>query len=618
MRTRRLTGFLALIGGVLLSLASFAHAAPFAYITQMDTNRVTVLDTANNSVVTTLEVGFTPFGVAVHPSGSHVYVTNMDDNTVSVIETAFNTVVATVPVETSPSGLAVHPNGSRLYVANQLSDSVSVIDTATNLVVGTLSAGERPLGVAVNPAGTRLYVVNNVSFTVSVIDIATPGSETVVATVSVGQRPVGVAVDPTGSRVYVTNAMSGTLSVLDAATNTLSTTVTVGTSPRGVAVHPTGSHVYVANGGSAIVPGTVSVVATSNHAVVASPAVANSLYGIGVTPAGGHVVVASQDGGVFVLDTATNVVSGPVAVPDGPTAFGLFITPSASSCDTTALEQALAAAQQQLASLQAANQALISENGRLRSELTTARATIVSFVTRLFGDRTDGNVAAAARAAALADLTAARAAAPRDWRVRRAQQSFDHGEQAMRRRDWSRAVHEFREVHAITEWIVGDRHDTQAAPAPVANGRAALGLVTTPAGGSCDTAALEQALAAALRQIASLQAANQALTTENGRLRSELTTARATITSFVNRLFGERTDGNVAAAARDAALAELTAARAASPNDRRLRPAQHSFDQGQNAMRKNEWGRAVHEFRQAHEIAERILHDKHHHKHGKW
>lgn len=459
MRTRRLTGLLALIGGVLLSLASFAHAAPFAYITQMDTNRVTVLDTANNSVVTSLEVGFTPFGVAVHPSGSHVYVTNMDDNTVSVIETASNTVVATVPVETSPSGLAVHPNGSRLYVANQLSDSVSVIDTATNLVVGTIGAGERPLGVAVNPAGTRLYVVNNVSFTVSVIDITTPGAETVVATVGVGQRPVGVAVDPTGSRVYVTNAMSGTLSVLNAATNTLSTTVTVGTSPRGVAVHPTGSHVYVANGGSVMVPGTVSVVATSNHAVVASPSVANSLYGIGVTPAGGHVVMVSQDGGVFVLDTATNIVSGPVAVPDGPTAFGLFITPAASGgCDTTALEQALAAARQQLASLQAANQTLISENGRLRSELTAARATIASFVNRLFGERTDGNVAAAARDAALAELTAARAASPNDRRLRPAQHSFDQGQHAMRKNEWGRAVHEFRQAHEIAERILHDKH----------------------------------------------------------------------------------------------------------------------------------------------------------------
>ncbi|HEX9821482.1 MAG TPA: hypothetical protein VGD07_17920 [Methylomirabilota bacterium] len=135
-----------------------------------------------------------------------------------------------------------------------------------------------------------------------------------------------------------------------------------------------------------------------------------------------------------------------------------------------------------------------------------------------------------------------------------------------------------------------------------------------PEAGPCDTIALEQALAAAQRQVATLQAANQALssanqalTAETERLRADPKAAQATIDSFVSRLFGQPADGNVAAAARAAALAELTVARARTPGDHRLRFAQRSFEQGEQAMRRQEPGRAVHEFRETYEMAVRIL-----------
>jgi YVTN family beta-propeller protein len=635
MGTRRLGALL--LGAALLSMVSAAHAAPFAYITQSSSNSVAVIDTANNAVVTTIlggeqdwnGIGFTPFGVAVHPSGSHVYVGNTDSNTVSVIATASNTVVGTVSVGTDvgPAGLAIHPNGSRLYVANQFFDSVTVIDTASLAVVGTVTVGGEPVGVAVNPAGTRLYVTNNGSNTVSVVDTATL---TVVATVPVGQRPIGVAVNPSGTRVYVTNVMGHrdasnvlrpTLSVLDASTNTTITTVQVGSSPRGVAVHPSGSHVYVANGFS----GTVSVIETAGNTVVATPTLGVGLYGIGVTPSGSHVYVASQGQmgvgqGVYVLATSNLAVSGPLPLTGQPTAFGLFMTPAASSCDTTALEQALTAARQQVTALQASNQTRIADNARLRTELASIRVTIASFVDRLFGERTDSNVALTVRAAALSELGAARASSPRDWRLRLAQNAFDHGEQAMRRRDWNHAVHSFRAVHVLLDRLLRDRPSLYGSPVPAPAGPSTPALPVTPVSdGGCDTSALEQALAAAKQQIASLQTIGQALGKESGQLQVDLNTARSTVESFVDRLFGDRSDGNVAAAAQAAALAKLNAAKSSKPADKRLKSAQQSLDTGQWAMRRHDWGRAVHEFREVHEVAERILddHKKHAYHHGR-
>jgi YVTN family beta-propeller protein len=620
MRHRYLRGLLAVVVGAFLSLASMAHAAPFAYITQSFGNTVAVVDVATNTVVDTVTVGFTPFGVAVHPAGSHVYIANSDDRSVSVIQVGTNAagshmVVATIALldpagvfQEGAAGLAVHPNGSRVYVANELSGTVSVIDTALNTVVGTVTVGDGPRSVAVNPAGTRVYVVNNLAFTVSVLDTTTLE---VVATVGVGQRPVGVAVDPAGARVYVTNAMANTLTVLDAVDHALVATVPTDLSPRGVAVHPSGSHVYVATGA-----GRVVVVSTASNTVVANPLAAVGLFGIAVTPSGAQVYTASQmSEAVYILDTATNTVAAQsVSISDGPTAFGAFITPEpGGTCDTTALEQALAEARAQVASLEAANQALIQEKARLQGELGSIQATVEVFVDKLFGNEVDGKIAAAARAVALSELNAARAAAPNSWRVRHAQHSFDEGDKALRKRDWRRAVREYREVHHIVEWIVRGLPSVPDGPTTVVGGPAPVVPGMPASNPDCDSSALEQALAAALRQIASLQAANQSLAAENARLRSELAAAKAVVTSFVMRLFGERTDGNVAAVARGGARDTLARAEAAAPHDRRLRLAHHSFEQGQGAMRKHDWGRAVYEFRETHEMCERILKDKHAH-----
>jgi YVTN family beta-propeller protein len=85
----------------------------------------------------------------------NAYITNLGSNSVSVIDTATNTVTVTIPVGVGPYGVAVSQDGSKLYVTNESSDTVSVIDTATNTVIATIPVGTTPRGVAVTPAAAR-------------------------------------------------------------------------------------------------------------------------------------------------------------------------------------------------------------------------------------------------------------------------------------------------------------------------------------------------------------------------------------------------------------------------------------------------------------------------------
>ncbi|MGE7625325.1 YncE family protein [Viridibacillus sp. NPDC096237] len=68
-------------------------------------NMVSVIDTATNTVFTTIPVGLKPVGTAITPDGTLVYIVNKGSNTVSVISTATNTVIDTIPGFNGPTGI---------------------------------------------------------------------------------------------------------------------------------------------------------------------------------------------------------------------------------------------------------------------------------------------------------------------------------------------------------------------------------------------------------------------------------------------------------------------------------------------------------------------------------
>jgi YVTN family beta-propeller protein len=306
----------ALVAIGLLSVGvSGASATPStrAYVTNLISGTVSVIETATNTVTATIPVGSSPRGVAVSPDGTRAYVTNESSDTVSVIDTATNTVTATIPVGDGPDSVVVTPEGTRAYVANQGSGTASVIDTATNTVTATIPVGSSPRGVAVSPDGTRAYVTNGNSATVSVIETAT---NTVTATIPVGNIPVGVAVSPDGTRAYVANQGSSMVSVIDTAANAVTASIVdaVGIQPISVAVSPDGTRAYVTK-----LTGTVLVIDTATNTVSATIVVGVNPRGVASSPDGTRAYVTNQNSNtVSVIETATNTVTATIAVGSRP------------------------------------------------------------------------------------------------------------------------------------------------------------------------------------------------------------------------------------------------------------------------------------------------------------
>ena len=110
-----------------------------------------MIDGATNTVTQTITVGSGPFSIAVNPGTNTVYVTNSNSNTVSVINGATNAVTATVAVGSHPQAIAVNPATNTIYVANYSGVSVSVMNGSTNAVTSTVGVGAGAIGIGINP-----------------------------------------------------------------------------------------------------------------------------------------------------------------------------------------------------------------------------------------------------------------------------------------------------------------------------------------------------------------------------------------------------------------------------------------------------------------------------------
>jgi YVTN family beta-propeller protein len=121
------------------------------YVASSSSSVVRVINTVTKSILATISGGLSgPTGICISPDGTKVYVSNGGNgngNKVSVINTANNTISASIIVGQDPLGISITPDGSKVYVANGSSNTVSVINTLTDTVSATIHVGVNPVAI---------------------------------------------------------------------------------------------------------------------------------------------------------------------------------------------------------------------------------------------------------------------------------------------------------------------------------------------------------------------------------------------------------------------------------------------------------------------------------------
>ncbi len=310
-----------------------------AYLVDHPGDELHVVDIQTNQVVDTIALDPAPTAAAVSHDAQRVYIRH-DPGTVSVIDTTDNSVVASIEVGAASAGdVAVAPrnqrwfpirsfNGSRVYVTNNVDSTLSIIDTELNGVVETIAAGQ--LGsahsVAVSPLGSELYVTDfdqpGSTFVVEAnpVDIdETQGAGAARVTakardpisIETGAGSDKVAFSPDASRAWVSNSNSNSVVVIDTGTRMIEATVAVGTNPSGLSVTPDGSTVYVANVDSQ----TVSAINTADLSVTTIEINASTgPSSIAITADGAFAYVGGVPDSVPIIDTTTNTITDTISV----------------------------------------------------------------------------------------------------------------------------------------------------------------------------------------------------------------------------------------------------------------------------------------------------------------
>ena len=294
---------------------------PFAYVTSMGDNSVSVINTITNKIITSIPVKSALY-LAVSQDGRRAY----SGSPIAVINTQTNTVIDSVAGSSGFMAYYVNSDGTRLYATKRDKNAVYVINTQTYKIIDSIPVGKAPTGICVTPDGTKIYVVNNLDFTVSVINTQT---NSVITTIGVGHNPWCCNISPDGKMVYVSNNQGNSVSVINTSTNSVIATVPVGTNPLGLCVTPDGKKLFVTNPNS----NNVTVINTATNSVITTIAVGHNDCAVSFTPDGAFAYVTNQnDNNVSVINTTNYNIVNTITVPSLPNPIGNFIANVPTIC----------------------------------------------------------------------------------------------------------------------------------------------------------------------------------------------------------------------------------------------------------------------------------------------
>ena len=166
------------------SMPAFVAALPNqAYVTHIS-GQLSILS-RNGTLMADLNPGSAGqlWGLALSPEGDRLYLADRPGNRILVMSTGTNQVISTIALPGPPTALAINPGTGHLFAVDSTTDRVYVVATRSGntylgaVPVGSQGATEGGQGIAV--AQNKVYVANWQDRSVTVLDDAVcPGQIT--------------------------------------------------------------------------------------------------------------------------------------------------------------------------------------------------------------------------------------------------------------------------------------------------------------------------------------------------------------------------------------------------------------------------------------------------------
>lgn len=266
-------------------------------------------------------------------SAQNLLVLNKTENTLAIIDPKTLAVVAKIPTGSGPHEVITSADGKTAYVCNygaqQPGNSLSIIDLVARKETKRVDLGGffRPHGIV--EADGKIYVTSEVSRTVFRYDPKTDKIDWVAGT---GQSGTHLLVmTPDKKRIYTANIGSATATAINIAgppNDANITQIKVGPQSEALDVSPDGKELWVGHNAD----GGISVIDTATNKVTEVIKLAQMPIRVKFTPDGSKVLVSDPKASEFiVIDAKTRkelkrvkAEGSPVGVlvqPDGKRAF---------------------------------------------------------------------------------------------------------------------------------------------------------------------------------------------------------------------------------------------------------------------------------------------------------
>jgi|GEM_PF-2636715 len=181
----------------------------------MQNSKVRAINCANDQIAATMDAGRGAGALAVNTISNRVYVANAQTNNVTIINGATNSVIATMSTQSEPTPLLWIPT-NKLFVGEYWNNTVGYLHGDSTRIRGRVSNTTNPKTLLYVPETERVYCTSYLGGVVNVIN-ARNGEEQLIITLTVGGGPTAMLYYPPQNRVFVANFWENTVtSIKDA------------------------------------------------------------------------------------------------------------------------------------------------------------------------------------------------------------------------------------------------------------------------------------------------------------------------------------------------------------------------------------------------------------------
>ena len=214
------------------------------FLTNTDSDTITVFDRKLGQVVDVVATGRRPMGIVLDQQRMRVFVALAGEDAVEVFDSTSGESLARIGLQAgdAPSDIALTPDGRTLLVTDAGMDTLSFIDPQSFLERDRLAVGRGPAGVLIDGAGMRAYVFNSLASSITIVDIP---NRSVAGLITTEPGPFRGQFDRKGGRLYVISEHSPYLSVLDPAGAGAPKRIFVGGEPGALKVDTATDMIYV-------------------------------------------------------------------------------------------------------------------------------------------------------------------------------------------------------------------------------------------------------------------------------------------------------------------------------------------------------------------------------------